>query len=338
MWSDMDDDSDDILNIDLDEEDDSGASDADVLDIVLEPSGSPPAEPPADSPPRRGPKPKETPQAETEPDGGLPMISGGACPRCGYALRPLEEECPRCAKLGVHSAPLPAASDRQPEGDSELDRPLPQAPRSRGCATAGIIIGVLLLLGAVAVPIAIWMQPQQRAKREYQLGLQAQLRADFETAREHYQKALQLDPDMGLAAFSMGTTFLRVGDPALVQSMQEITERAIQGQTEELDRADEWFRRALQIGERLPEGRRLMDQRIRTPAHLRAFARACLALTAFIRASAALQAEQFEHALAWLQVAHREAQAAVIDDPANSAAQQVLRSVDPLIPPRSDLP
>jgi tetratricopeptide (TPR) repeat protein len=195
----------------------------------------------------------------------------------------------------------------------------------------------VLLAIAVGVPTAIWMQPSQRARREYELGLQAQIRAQFDVAREHYQKALEFDPKMGLAAFSMGTTYLRVGDPALVQAMQEIMERAVRGQTRELDEADEWFRRALQIGETLPPGKRLMDQRIRTPAHLRAFSRASLALTAYIRAAAAMQAEQFEQALAWIEVAQREAQAAITDDPGNNPAQQVLRSVEPLIPPPSDM-
>jgi len=330
----MADNSEDILNIELDDCDDSTAAGGGVLDVVLEPSAAGPARLPAPSPPHASVKP---PAAETEFDSDVPMISGGVCPRCGYALRPLEEQCPRCTKLGSRGAPPPGAADERPEQLPEIGRPLPEARRSRGCATSGIIVGVLFLLAAIGVPIAIWMQPQQRAKREYELGLQAQLHADFETARQHYQQALELDPDMGLAAFSMGTTYLRVGDPALIQSMQKMVERATQGQTAELDRADEWFRQALQIGQRLPPSRRLMDQRIRTPAHLRAFAQASLALTAFIRSSAAMQAEQFEQALSWLQVAQREAQAAIIDDPTNGPAQQVLRSVEPLIPPRSDM-
>ena len=179
------------------------------------------------------------------------------------------------------------------------------------------------------------MQPGQQAKREYQLGLQAQIRADFEEARLHYRRALELDPKMGLAAFSMGTTYLGIGDPALMDSIQTLTERASVGQTGALDTADEWFRKTIEIGQQLPASKQLMDQRIRTPAHLRAFAHASLALTALIRASAAMQADALEDAMAWFGVVQREAQAALVDDPTNASAEQILRTVQPLIPPTS---
>ena len=210
---------------------------------------------------------------------------------------------------------------------------LPPVQPRRGCLTVGIIGAVLLLAVAVAIPIAIWMQPSQQAKREYQAGLRAQLRANFEEARLHYRKALQLDPDMGLAAFSMGTTYLGIGDPALMQSIQQLTQRASRGETRDLDTADEWFRKTIEIGQRLPPGKQLMDQRIRTPAHLRAFSHTSLALTAFIRASAAMQADALDDAMAWFEVVQREAQAALMDDPSNSSADQILRTVGPMIPP-----
>lgn len=325
-------DDDDILDINLDEDEDESASE-EVLDIELGPrcgSGSGVPAQPKSGPPSR---------AQADGNADVPMIAGGVCPRCGFALRPLEEQCPRCAKLGVPDAPgVIGQSEPESRPLPGLNRPVPDDRQGRGCLVGGIIGGLALLAIAVGVPVAIWMQPAQRAKREYELGLQAQLRAQFDMARQHYQKALELDPDMGLAAFSMGTTYLHVGDPALVQVMQEMVERAVQGHTQELDQADGWFRRALQIGQVLPPGRRLMDQRIRTPAQLRAFARASLALTAYIRAAAAMQAEQFEQALAWIEVAQREAQAAMADDPGNNPAQQVLRSVEPLIPPPPNMP
>ncbi len=179
------------------------------------------------------------------------------------------------------------------------------------------------------------MQPAQRAKREYRIGLRAQLHASFDEARQHYQRALELDPDMGLAAFSMGTTYLGIGDPALMESIQDLVTRAENGQTRELDLADEWFRKTIEIGRRLPPGKQLMDQRIRTPARLRAFAHASLALTAYIRAAAAMQADALENAMAWLKVAQSEAQAAVVDDPTNTSADQILRTVSPMVPPPS---
>jgi len=199
----------------------------------------------------------------------------------------------------------------------------------------GAVGAVLLLAIAVGIPIAIWMQPSQQAKREYRLGLQDQLHSDFEGARRHYQKALSLDPDMGLAAFSMGTTYLEIGDPGLMDSIQDLTKRAAEGETAVLDSADEWFRKTLEIGQRLSPDKRLTDQRIRTPAQLRAFAHASLALTALIRASGAMQADQLDAAMAWFGVVSREAQLALLDDPTNSAADKILRSVQPILPPAS---
>ena len=322
-------DNDDILDINLDGADDDSAGAGDVLDVVLDPTS------PHPSAPSRKPSPVAA--VPDDADTEVPMTAGGVCPRCGYALRPLEVHCPRCAKLGGQAPPPGPVDDNASPPLPELERPLHETERSRGCLVTSIIGGLVLVAIAVGVPIAIWMQPAQRAKREYELGLQAQIRVDFQVARQHYDKALQFDPNMGLAAFSMGTTYLRVGDPALVQAMQEMVDRAIQGQTGELDKADEWFRRALQIGQTLPPSKLLMDQRIKTPAHLRAFSRASLALTAFIRASAAIQADQYEQASAWIQVATSEAQSAMVDDPGNGPAQQVLRSVAPLVPPASGL-
>jgi len=54
-----------------------------------------------------------------------------------------------------------------------------------------------------------------------------------------------------------------------------------------------------------------------------------LALTALIRASAAMQADQLDDGLAWLRRAGEEAQGALLDDPGNSAADRVLRMVMP---------
>lgn len=144
-----------------------------------------------------------------------------------------------------------------------------------------------------------------------------------------YQKALELDPTMGLAAFTLGTTYLRMGDPAAISGVQELLERAIQGQTGDLDEGDRWFRHAITLGGQLPADRRLMDARISTPLRLKAYAHACLALTALIRASAALQADALEDGMSWLRVAGQEAQAALLDDPQNTAAERILKQIGP---------
>ena len=49
--------------------------------------------------------------------------------------------------------------------------------------------------------------------------------------------------------------------------------------------------------------------------------------------SAAMQADAYEDAVAWMQSAYREAQAAIAEDPHNPAGEQILRTVQPLSPP-----
>lgn len=325
--------SDDILDINFDDDSDDGTRAADdVLDIELEGMDSPPltvsASPQA---PKSAPVAPDVPLDDGKSD--LPMVSGGVCSRCGYALRPLETHCPRCARLGDAAPPPPSPSTDALSATDVPYEPVEEPPSRKGCLVGGIVGGLLLLAVAIGIPVAIWMQPAQQAKREYRLGLQEQLKANFDAARQHYQRALQLDPTMGLAAFSMGTTYLGLGDPSLMDNVTELTKRAAAGETTVLDTADEWFRKALEIGGQLAPTKRLMDQRIQTPAQLRAFAHASMALTALIRASGAMQADALDSAAAWFSVASREAQSALLDDPSNSAADQILKTVAPVIPP-----
>jgi tetratricopeptide (TPR) repeat protein len=337
----MPDDNDGYLEIDLDEEDGQPAGET-VLELDLDEPAST-ASAPVVRRPRRpaspAPPPPPVPPSPSE-SAGLPMTAGGVCPRCGFALRPLEETCPRC-HLSLDQPAEKPVTDKSPSppilADTETALPPAEPPTAarRGgslLTIAGIIFFLALVVG---LPLYLWTQPTQRAKREYQAGLRAQLAGDFELARQHYVAALQLDPQMGLAAFSAGTTYLRIGDPALVQSIDKLTQAAIWGQTQELDEADRWFRQAAAIGQNLPPSERLMDQRINTPPRLRAFARACLALTALIRGSAAIQADQLDDGMAWFGVATQQAQAAAADDPGNEAAQQVLRAVPPVVPGRN---
>lgn len=314
---------------DLDAEDAAG----EVLDVTLDDLG--PTVSGAPRPAETGlPTAQGIPEGTSKPD--VPMLAEGVCPRCGYALRPLEEVCPRCKGLGLSEAekpvgpelPLPAPIDATSPEASPQPLPLP-APR-RGCSILTVVLSLLALALIGGVPLWLWQQPGQRARREYQAGLREQLAGRFEAAREHYRLALELDPQMGLAAFSAGTTYLGIGQPNVVQSVQGLTEKAIAGDTQDLDNADRWFRQAAAIGSNIPPDRRLMDQRINTPARLRAFARACLALTALIRASAAIQADQLEDGMGWLNAATNEAQAALADDPSNDQASQVLRAIPPL--------
>lgn len=263
------------------------------------------------------------------------MVSVGTCPRCGYALRPLETSCPRCPaeveKPGEQEPVRVGERATEPPAAPELPPVDTLASRRRPgwlLALVLVLLGMVLALGGWLV----WTNPSLAAQRAYKQGLAAQLQGRFEEAQACYRRALQLNPDFGLAAFSLGTTYLRFGDPSLLQSMEALSERAIRGDTQALDEADRWFRDTIRIADRLPPDTRLMDQNIRDPLKLRAFARACLAVTAIIRASAAIQAEQYEDAMAWLEVVSREAQAAIADDPGNAIAAEALRNLPPLRP------
>lgn len=337
----MPDDRDEYIDINLGDDDDPAPA-GEVLDVTLDDDASAPAARPPSAPPRPRHPAAITPSAAKPdaPTSELPMLSTGVCARCGYALRPLEDVCPRC-KQPVQSPvenPVEKAGDKSPGSPSEAPQaplpPLDAIPASphRGCSLFAIAGTILFLALAIGIPLYLWMQPSQRAKREYQAGLRFQLAGDFETARARYRAALSLDPNMGLAAFSMGTTYLHIGDPAMLKSVEQITQKAVWGQTQELDEADWWFEQAAAVGQKIPPSTRLMDQRINSPARLRAFSRACLAVTALVRASAAIQADQLDDAMAWFQVSTQQAQAAVVDDPSNESANQVLKVIPPVIP------
>ncbi|MEN6548142.1 MAG: hypothetical protein ABFE07_19050 [Armatimonadia bacterium] len=310
-------DNDDYLDVELDDEPEGAPEN--VLDVSLEDAAPPKS-------PRKLPSTPLKPEAKlSEPE--LPMISGGICERCGYALRPLEDHCPRCGRRGAEAAPPAEAPDRLP-APAELPEVAPAARRS-GCSVWAVAGSLTLVLAIAGLLAWLWLQPRFRAQREYRAGLQAQLAGDFKGARFHYMKALELNPNMGLAALMMGTTYLRIGDPAMVSSIDQLVKQAMWGQTGDLDRADQWFRKAIAIGAQLPASTELADPKINTPPRLRAFARAFMALTALVRASAALQADQLEDGMKWLGVAQQEGLAALTDDPGNEQAQKILGSIPP---------
>mgnify|MGYP005836561539 CR=1 FL=1 len=192
-----------------------------------------------------------------------------------------------------------------------------------------LIAGLALVLVALVVAY-VWWSPQFRARAAYREGLRLQLAGDFIAARERYHECLTLEPTMALAAFAVGTTYLEFGTVNSATSMQKLTEEAMWGRTKALDEADRWFRYATELCQRLDPSTRLMDQRIRNPLRLQAYCRASLALTALVRYSAAVQADQLEAAMAWLKVAGEEAQRALVSDPTNDSAEQILKALGPL--------
>lgn len=319
---------DDILDIDLDDLDPAEPLDAATV------SG------PASSPDGRGDQSGKSPTApprsegRISPSAGIPMVRAGTCPHCGFALRPLEEICPRCHQdpsrqpepIPIPEKPVPvsAGGESVPQPDFS---PAPPASRRRVSAVLVSLIAMALLLG-LSISL-FYFSPAVQARLAYRRGLRLQMEAQFEAARQEYQRCLECDPHFGLAAFSIGTTYLRLGDPGIIGAMQDLTSAATKGDTSALDEADRWFGESIRIAQELPVSQRLSDARISTPRKLIAFAHSCLALTALVRASAAMQADQLEDGLAWLQRAGEEAQAALTNDPGNSAADRILRAVTP---------
>jgi len=276
---------------------------------------------------RAAPPPRQAPPAAPSP-APLPMVRGGVCQRCGYALRPLEEVCPRCKASAQASPPLPPAAVPEPAAPEYAPAPLP--PQRAGCGLTHALIGGLALAAIALAVMYVWFSPTIRARAAYREGLKLQLAGDFAGARERYRECLTLDPTMALAAFASGTTYLGLGTPNSAASLQKLMDEAMWGRTEALDEADRWFRYAIQVGQRLNPSTRLMDQRINTPLRLQAYCRASLALTALTRYSAAVQADQLEAAMAWLGVAGEEAQRALSSDPTNDSADQILKALAPL--------
>lgn len=324
---------DDILNINFEDEKSNEALEENILDIEIEPEDNFSASSQA-----------ELGRGEVAQEGSAvpPMIALGYCPKCGYAFRPLETECPRCAKYGQAAFPQQENDTQEAALSEETDLFNPNSARQKR-EVWGVLLEILaffLLVGAAGIiMLALWMQPEQQAIREYRKGLQAQFQGEFEKARKHYQQALKLDPKMGLAAFFMGTTYLRVGVPEGLENFEAFIKKAAYGDTKELDKADEWFRKTVEIGNSLPAEKRLLDQKINTPAKLRAYAHAFLGLTALIRFVGAIQGSlifdpegngDWQAAYYWLDKALKEARSALIDDPQNSMAEEMLRSTQEL--------
>ncbi len=309
------------LEVNLDSPGDAD-EDSETLDIVLDPEPAPV---------RHDPRTRAVPP-EPIAASKLPMIRAGVCERCGYALRPLEETCPRCRALGSAPASFPAPVSTGPAEHSAASPTLPPTPAPRGSRSRAIPVLIIALAIAAGTLTAVWVasSPQYRARALYRAGLRLQLAGDFAGARERYRECLELDPTMALAAFAIGTTYLGLGTPGTSSSMQKLTEEAMWGRTEALDQADRWFRYAIEVAQRLDPGVRLIDERINTPVRLQAYCHASLALTALMRYAAALGADQIDAAMAWLRVAGEEAQRALINDPANDPATQILKTVTPL--------
>lgn len=296
------DNNDDVLEINLDDDEDE------PLDITLE--EAPEETAPSDA---VAPEPADE-QAVTEADAATRY-----CPVCGFALPPLADECPRCARSAA-SAPAEEPEPERPQQD------YPAATPSRSRRSIGLIIGLVVVVALiVVVPLALFNSPTFKARAAYQDALKAQLAGDLQTAQDKYRQALEYNPEMGLAAFGLGTTHLGItlgaGDTS--RRVTELLQQAEAGNTAGLDRADRWFDRAIDLANRMPDDRKLIDQNLRTPRKLASYGHAFKSLTALIRYYAAIQADNLTVAQQWLHRVNEEAGQALALDPDNPFAAQI---------------
>ncbi len=326
------DDTDDIIEIDFDDEDGEAIDDTavgDVLEVVLDDSAEPPSTPRPAAPIRR---PRRRIAADVEETVAEP--GPRSCPTCGFAIPPLETECPRCARLGPAAAPREQAGGGEDGGLPPVDAgyPAPSAPRGRAGVIVGTVAVIMVVIGAAALTAYfIVNNPRHRARQAFEAGVRAQLAGDMETAREKYREALDLDPDMGLAAYSMGTTFLGLSLSGGTQAyMQRLLEMAAAGDTRALTEADRWFDHTILIANRLPPTRSLRHADIKTPAQLASYAHVMKAITAYIRYAAGLMSEDPLSGAGWLTVMQSELQQAFALDPANPYARDMQNQLPPL--------
>ncbi len=339
---------DDIIEISFDDDEGDASSSDDEIEIVfhddeddtasaeaavsapepLEELGTPAAEADVGSAPEppAAPTPRPPPAALVEEE---PPESGQKyCPECGFALPPLATECPRCARLGI-----------RPRRDDEAETELPPVagpgtypsaaarPRSR----VGLIVAALVMIAiAIAIPIVILNSPGYKARAAYREAVKAQLVGDLDTAKAKYREALEHNPDMGLAAFGLGTCHLGISLGGRTDAyVQQLLDAATGGVTTELDEADRWLDHAIVLANKMPANRALHDPNISTPRKLASYAHAMKAMSAFIRYYAAVLAGDDLIAQQWMQAAAGELRQALALDPTNPDARDLSDRLTP---------
>lgn len=349
---------DDILDISFDDEDeddtDLGSSaDDDDIDITFhdddlepsEPPSAPPAEDrptaPSSAPPQAAEPPQPT-QPPPAPDPTTPKTPK-YCPECGFALGPFAAKCPRCTwTLGV-----PGETSDTPEQPPDAPSDLPPviappeaadypaaAPRRTGSRLPLIIVLIIIPVIAVTAVFMILNSPGYKARAAYRAAIQAHAAGDLETAKQKYREALDYDPDMGLAAFGLGTAYLGITlGTGNLQRMQQLLDSASAGITTDLEAADQWFDHAIVLANRMPGSTTLQDPNISTPRKLGSYAHAMKAMTAIIRYYAALQTDSFDIAGQWMQRAHNELTQSFALDPTNPTAGEFRDALPPSAPP-----
>ncbi len=350
---------DDILDISFDDEDEDdtalGSSpDDDDIEIVFHDEEEPDeVAPESAAPVEDGPEPvpsPSTPQPPTDPKptrrrpdaDPTPSATPKYCPECGFALEPFATKCPRCTWT-VGASPE-AQETPQPPADAPSDFPPGTAPaepadyptavpRRGGSRLALVIVLIVIPLIAVVAVFMIINSPGYKARAAYRAAVKAHMAGDLQTATQKYLEALDYDPDMGLAAFGLGTTYLGITlGTGNLQRMQQLLDSASAGITTDLDDADRWFDHAIVLANRMPESKSLQDPNISTPRKLASYAHAMKAMTAIIRYYAALQTDSFDIAGQWMQAAHNELTQSFTLDPTNPTAGEFRDALTPPTP------
>jgi len=343
---------DDILDISFDDEDDEdldSSADDDDIEITFhddapassEPPSAHPAEDRTTAPAGAPPQAAETPRPAQPPPAPEPTTpkTPKYCPECGFALEPFAPGCPRCG--WTVGAPDQAQQPSQPPSDARPDLPPvtapPQpvnyptaAPRRSTSRLPLIVVLIIIPIVAVAAVFMILNSPAYKARAAYRAAVQAHMAGDIETAKQKYREALDYDPDMGLAAFGLGTAYLGITlGTGNIQRMQQLLEAAGAGITTDLETADQWFDHAIVLANKMPADKSLQDPNISTPPKLASYAHAMKAMTAIIRYAAALQTDSFDIAGQWMQIAQNELTQSFTLDPTNPTAAEFRDAITP---------
>ncbi len=319
---------DDIIEISFDDDDeDDDSSSGDDIEIVFHDDE---AAAPLPSPPSAPPEPLEEPAPTApRPVAEQPPESGEKyCPECGFAMPPLATECPRCARLAIRPPrDDQAETELPPVAGPATYAPAAARPRSR----VGLIIAAIVMIAvAIVIPIVIFNSPAYKARAAYREAVKAQLAGDLEAAKAKYREALEYNPDMGLAAFGIGTCHLGISLGGRTDAyVERLLDAATGGVTTELDEADRWLDHAIVLANRMPANRALQDPNISTPRKLASYAHAMKAMSAFIRYYAAVLAGDFLVAQQWMQAASGEINQALALDPTNPDARDLSDRLTP---------
>lgn len=201
-----------------------------------------------------------------------------------------------------------SAGSWAPEAVLAAARARPRARRASEDANPTVpllvALGLALLVALVATGCWLVMRPQARAARAYSAGVQALRAGDAQGAALRMELALQYEPQMAEAALCLGFARLGfAGQGFSTYGLTQLFEDARWGRTSALDGADEAFRYCVSAASGRPADAPVRSLFAATVQEMIAVAWIGQALTALLRAAAAVDTAHPDQAQQWIAVA-----------------------------------